>query len=789
MPPDPTPLTGTLFGRPSLSWRGQPVQARSQKGQALLYALCLQPGGFSRSELAELLWSQGRVQNVRQELTALRGLPGAAEWLDTRDHVRVRASTDATKFEAACREARFDDAIELYRAPLLAGLEVPRAPAFIDWLDIERRRLEDLLRHALRSQANALEEAAQYDRALQLLDRLIGLDSLDETAYRTAMRLNYKLGNLKAALDYFVTCRRVLLAELEAEPLDETVELHDRIAAEYEHAQRLAEQRARDAAGAVNELSGIALRLAQTLALAGDPLPVDLVAEVVEAAPREVAATFEALTSRGLLAGQELTPAAVSSVRAATPRALRLYLHARAARALIGAEGPPAEIASHLLAAHEPEEAGAWQLEASRAAEGALDMVGARNHLFRALWASRDPRKRIELLQQLERIATLTADAALREAALGTLEEEAFVLQDDVVLIDSRLRRAMQLVQAGRSPEALELAEETADCARRIERPDLLPRVNHLIGAAAFHTGNLERAGTAFAYVAEHGTPAEQLRALNNLGALAGIRADLDEALRHQEQALTIARSLGDRSVTAGVLNNLGATSERAARYEKAARSFAEAAKLFAALEDPHGGAVAWTNAADVLLKQGRHRECQEALTQARQLGGMLDAPALMCRIQLLDGVLLQSRGEYAAALEALGVALELATEMQDERLTAVTRYNLEMTRLRADAAYPPETVLGAVAALEEMQLNDVLPWAYAELGQLSATPDDARAWSEKLQGFDANPHLRLLRLLIEQRARALAGDHTAVPGLARLAEELQVAETAAVTELLATVS
>jgi tetratricopeptide (TPR) repeat protein len=500
-----------------------------------------------------------------------------------------------------------------------------------------------------------------------------------------------------------------------------------------------------------------------------------------------VAATFEELTARGLLAGQQLSTAAVSAVRAATPESIRLYLHTRAAQALTDAAAPPAEIAAHLLAAHDPAAAAGWLLQAARDAEANLDIARAISYLFRALWAAREPRQRNELLLQLERLSTQTGDASLREHTLLTLEEETFVLQDDLLLIETRLRRAMQLVQAGRAREALELAEDTARCARRVERADLLARVNHLIGAAAFHSGNLERAATAFSDVAQHGAPAEQLGALNNLGALAGIRGDLDEALHYHEQALTIARELGNRSLIAGILNNLGATSERTARYERAARSFEEAAKLFAAIDDPQGGAMAWTNAADVLLKQGRYRPCGEALLQARQLSATLTAPALSCRIELLEGVLQQSQADYPAALASLQRALATATEMENERLSAIIRFNLKMTHLHADATFDRELVLAALARLEAMNLNDVLPWAYAELGQLSTSAAEARAWADRLTEFDDNPHLRLLVLLIEQHACLLDDDRTRVPGLAELAAELAVAESRRAEELLAT--
>ena len=130
---------------------------------------------------------------------------------------------------------------------------------------------------------------------------------------------------------------------------------------------------------------------------------------------------------------------------------------------------------------------------------------------------------------------------------------------------------------------------------------------------------------------------------------------------------------------------------------------------------------------------------------------------------------LLQSREELAAAEAALERALAVATGSGDERQMAVVRFNLAMTRRLAAPEEPEAPALAAVERLEELGLKDVLPWAYAEMGALAATPEAARAWAEKLAAYATNPNLRLLRLRLERRARTLAGDATPVPGLAEL--------------------
>lgn len=764
-----SPLHATLFGPPRLEWRGGTVEAASRKGQALLYVLSVHHGGMRRSDLAELLWGAGRVQNVRQELTALRALPGADEWLLPDDPVRLHVSSDVARFEAACQQGRYADAIELHRLELLPGLQVARAPAFADWLEVERQRLQDMLRNALRRHAHTLEEAAQYEQAVQLLDRLIALDPLDETSYRAAMWLSYKRGELVAGLDYYSACRRVLQQELGTEPLQETVELHARMVAEHDQAQQLRGQEARTAARSVLGLRGLPLQLARALALKGAPLPVEVLAQVIESAPREVAVTFEKLQQLGLLDGRKLAPPAVKSVRDAVPKQLSRYMHGRAARALATHGPDPAEVARHFLHADLLADASIWFEKAADAHIDALDFDAGKQALLRALWAAGVPKRRIELLLKIELVAARSADGGLRGAALDALEHETFLLQDDQLLIQTQLRRGAQLIHAGATKKAVELVRAAAASARRIGNDDLLAQSQHLVGAASFHLGDLDGARLAFQAVVQHGAAQVQLPALNNLGVLAGIGGDTCGALSYHEQALTVARQLGQRQLIAGVLNNLGATSERAFDYDRAARSFEEAARLFSALDDSRGEATVWMNVADLRLKQGKRRQADEALQRAAVLEADLDAPTLSCRLLLLQGSLRQSRLEHAAAAQKFQRALRIAEQIGDERQAAVTRFNLEMARRQAGQEAECGASRAALQRLEELGLNDVLPWVYAEMGALGADADEVRQWAAKLAPFQANPYVQMLALRLEARARRMLGDDSAPPGLAEL--------------------
>lgn len=220
-------LAVQVLGYPKVRWAGKVLRFPTRKSLAILSYLAVHGQPTPRDELAELLWSRHAAGNLRPELYRLRSLPGASEWLEGGAIVAVLADTDLAAFEQAVREERYQEALALHPPAevLLRGLEPGGAPAFGEWLEFERKRISALLRNAIRGRALELEERDALFEALDLVRHLLDLDPLDESAYRLAMRLEYKRGHIQAAQQYFETCRRTLKDELDLEPLAETLEL------------------------------------------------------------------------------------------------------------------------------------------------------------------------------------------------------------------------------------------------------------------------------------------------------------------------------------------------------------------------------------------------------------------------------------------------------------------------------------------------------------------------------------------------------------------------------------
>src|SRR5271163_101299 len=200
-----------------------------KKAQALLAYLAMNRGrAIPRDQLADLLWStsgpeQGR-QSLRQSLATVRRALGA----DARGvietvgaDVLLAASgaidVDVQRFETLAQSTATADlagANELYRGEFLADFDVPSEP-FMDWVRVERARLEATACGMLRRLAAALSDAGEHDAAIAAAERLITLDPLREDGHRLLMQLFASVGRRAEAIRQFAICKDSLRRKAE----------------------------------------------------------------------------------------------------------------------------------------------------------------------------------------------------------------------------------------------------------------------------------------------------------------------------------------------------------------------------------------------------------------------------------------------------------------------------------------------------------------------------------------------------------------------------------------------
>ncbi len=237
----------SLFGGLAIDQNGEPVTGFiSSKVPALLAYLAVARCTHQRDALAGLLWGEmaeaDARNNLRQALSNLRKLVGphlvitrttaafpgdAPYFLDVEQFERHLGGSETAQDPAAPLQA----AVSLYRGDFLAGFYLHDAPAFEEWMLIQRERYRSLALYALHSLTEHRLRYREYGRAIDSATRLLALDSWREEAHRQLMLALARSGQRTAALSQYEACRCILDETLGLAPSAETTTLYERIRA------------------------------------------------------------------------------------------------------------------------------------------------------------------------------------------------------------------------------------------------------------------------------------------------------------------------------------------------------------------------------------------------------------------------------------------------------------------------------------------------------------------------------------------------------------------------------
>jgi predicted ATPase/DNA-binding SARP family transcriptional activator/Tfp pilus assembly protein PilF len=215
----------------------------SAKAKALLIYLAVTDRAHSRGALAGMFWGElpegDARRNLRVELTKLRRAVGDCLTATRREvsfNAEIPYSLDVAEFveqvgeiDRAAAHAGVADALSLYRGDFLADFQVRAAPAFEEWVLVERERLRQLALMGLFWLADVAGSQGDYEAGLRYAHQILGLDPWQETGHRLVMTFLARAGQRGAALAQYETCRRVLAEELGVEPEPETTALFEKI--------------------------------------------------------------------------------------------------------------------------------------------------------------------------------------------------------------------------------------------------------------------------------------------------------------------------------------------------------------------------------------------------------------------------------------------------------------------------------------------------------------------------------------------------------------------------------
>ncbi len=226
-----------LLGPVELWLDGEPVGLVSAKARGLLVYLAVNGRSYSRTALANLLWSDlpeaDARRNLRVELLKLRQAVG--------DYIVADAQTvafdatlphwlDVAEFERQREDVvGWQTAVSLHRGDFLEDLYVRQAPVFEEWLEAERARLRLRLLDLHWRLAERLAGQGEWETAVFHTRQLLHHDPTREAAHRLLMTLLVQQGQRSAAIAQYEQCRALLATELGLTPAPETTALAHQI--------------------------------------------------------------------------------------------------------------------------------------------------------------------------------------------------------------------------------------------------------------------------------------------------------------------------------------------------------------------------------------------------------------------------------------------------------------------------------------------------------------------------------------------------------------------------------
>ncbi len=255
------PLSGqTLqiftFGRFGLATGGSRLATekwhRRQQALTLLKLLAARVGrAVPREVLSDWLWPEADEHSGRERLKvtmyALRQQLRAAglneEVIETVDGSyllrREAVWIDVEAFDrcvtdgaAHQRQDRWMDALHSYtKARRLYRGDYMEENIHADWCAEERDRLREVHLEMLASMAECYAASGQYSEAVAAYRSILVDDPCREGVHRTLMTHLVRLGHIDSAIAQYHHCARILVKELDVEPMPETRRLYEQILA------------------------------------------------------------------------------------------------------------------------------------------------------------------------------------------------------------------------------------------------------------------------------------------------------------------------------------------------------------------------------------------------------------------------------------------------------------------------------------------------------------------------------------------------------------------------------
>ncbi|MFU8889498.1 MAG: ATP-binding protein, partial [Trueperaceae bacterium] len=220
------PPTLALLAPPCVSEASGERPLPANKSTCLLLYLAFRADWVSREELALLFWPEGDESSTRHALRQLVYRARREPWadgLEVRDgRLRWLVDSDVARMRRALATADWAAAARAYGGPFLDGVDLPEAPGFEAWRDLERSNLHERYLEAVVRAAASLEARRAFGEATSLLRAALRHDPIAEEVLRSLIRCLAAMGDAGAVELAYARFAQDLADEVGGEPEEET---------------------------------------------------------------------------------------------------------------------------------------------------------------------------------------------------------------------------------------------------------------------------------------------------------------------------------------------------------------------------------------------------------------------------------------------------------------------------------------------------------------------------------------------------------------------------------------
>lgn len=242
-----TQLHLAFLGSPEVHFNDQRLTFPTRKTLALLIYFVVESGLHPREKLQTFFWPDSTLIRGRGALrTTLSYLRRVLSVIPPQNH--LLSESDALGFNP---EAPFSCDVHLVatavhshdsqvwqtavrhcRGSFLEGFSLPDAPAFDDWLTLQRQYWQQQTNQLCQQLLQWQVDRRLFQEGVATARQWLHLDPLNEAAYRYLMQCHFMAGDRTAAWQSYLTCQTLLADELGIKPSSETKALAERIRAE-----------------------------------------------------------------------------------------------------------------------------------------------------------------------------------------------------------------------------------------------------------------------------------------------------------------------------------------------------------------------------------------------------------------------------------------------------------------------------------------------------------------------------------------------------------------------------